>query len=87
MNNAELTNVAGAAAILSGGPHQKQLGDVKIAAEILGVSESFLNKKRMTGDGPPYVKLGGSVRYILPELLPWALSRARTSTSDPGRAE
>jgi hypothetical protein len=65
---------------------RKQLGDVSVAAEILDVSESFLNKLRMTGGGPRYVKLGGAVKYIIPELLPWAMARARTSTSDPGEA-
>lgn len=69
-----------------GDPHQKQLGDVSVAAAILDVSPSYLNKLRMTGAGPPYVKLGAAVRYVLPQLLPWALARARTSTSDPGEA-
>jgi hypothetical protein len=63
---------------------QKQLGDVKVAAKILTVSPSYLNKRRMTEDGPPYIKIDGMVRYILDELLPWALARRRTSTSDSG---
>lgn len=69
---------------MSSAPDQKQLGDVNVAAEILDVSPSYLNKLRMVAGGPPYVKIGGMVRYILPELLPWALARKRTSTSDPG---
>jgi hypothetical protein len=64
----------------------QQFGDVNVAAEILDVSKSYLNKLRMVGAGPPYVKLGASVRYLLPELLPWALARKRTSTSDSGEA-
>jgi hypothetical protein len=64
----------------------KQLGDVSVAAKILDVSESYLNKARMAGTGPRYIKLGASVKYILPELLPWALARARTSTSEPDKA-
>ena len=75
-----------ASANLLGGGHQQQFGVVSVAAEILGVSESFLNKLRMTGSGPRYVKMGSKVLYVLPELVPWALARARTSTSDPGRA-
>jgi hypothetical protein len=66
--------------------HQKQFGDVNVAADILDLSPSYLNKLRMTGSGPPYVKFGAAVRYILPQLLPWALGRARASTSDPGQA-
>jgi hypothetical protein len=65
---------------------QAELGDVSVAAKILDVSESFLNKARMAGTGPRYIKLGSSVKYLLPELLPWAMARARTSTSDPGEA-
>jgi hypothetical protein len=58
--------------------------DVKGAAEILHVSASFLNKLRMTGDGPPFAKFGFHVRYNVPGLLAWAASRVRTSTSDNG---
>jgi len=64
----------------------RYFGNVYEAAEILGISASTLNKMRMTAEGPPYVKLRGSVRYILPDLVPWARARARKSTSDPGRA-
>jgi hypothetical protein len=70
----------------NGEPYPKQFGDVSVAAKILDVSESYLNKLRMTGDGPPYVKLGVAVKYVLPELLPWALARSRRSTSDSGQA-
>ena len=65
----------------------KQYGNVEIVARILGVSISFLNKARMNGggDGPPYVKFGRNVRYSIPEVLAWAASRSRTSTSEFGR--
>ena len=33
------------------------------AADFLRVSQSWLAKARMRGDGPPYVKLGRSIRY------------------------
>jgi hypothetical protein len=56
--------------------------DTKAAAEILSVSGSFLNKARLTGDGPPYAKFGFHVRYSVPSLLAWAESRTRTSTSE-----
>jgi helix-turn-helix protein len=64
----------------------KQYGNVEIVARILGVSVSYLNKARMSGDGPPYVKFGRNVRYSIPEVLAWAEARARTSTSDSGEA-
>jgi hypothetical protein len=52
----------------------------------LGVSASFLNKARVTGNGPPYSKLGFSVRYSVQALLDWAAAQSRTSTSDDGIA-
>jgi len=55
---------------------------VKGAAEILHVSASFLNKLRLTGNGPVFAKFGFHVRYSVPALLAWAESRSRTSTSD-----
>jgi hypothetical protein len=58
-----------------------EFGDVSAAAKVLGVSPSFLNKARMTGNGPPYLKLGGRVRYHLPSVVAWALAQTRRSTS------
>jgi Helix-turn-helix domain len=60
--------------------------DVKDAAKILRVSASFLNKLRMTGAGPPFVKFGAAVRYPIPALMAWAEARMRKSTSDSGAA-
>ena len=34
----------------------------KQAARYLNLSVSWLAKRRLAGDGPPYVKLGGAVR-------------------------
>jgi predicted DNA-binding transcriptional regulator AlpA len=50
-------------------------------AKFLGVSESWLAKARMRGDGPPYVKIGRCVRYELSALIQWKQSRTRLSTS------
>jgi hypothetical protein len=57
-------------------------GDVGAAARILKLSKSYLNKARVTGSGPPYVKFGRSVRYHIPSLLAWAEAQTRRSTSD-----
>jgi hypothetical protein len=60
--------------------------DVDAAACILGVSKSFLNKARVTGSGPPFVKFGAAVRYRVETLRGWAAARTRCSTSDEGAA-
>ena len=51
-------------------------------AEITGVSASTWNKRRLTGDSPPFLKVGASVRYHLPTAKDWMGSRQRRSTSD-----
>ena len=40
-------------------------------ADFLGVSESWCNQRRSDRDGPPYVKVGGAVRYQLDSVLTW----------------
>ena len=54
----------------------------KEAAYRLKLSVSWLAKARMRGDGPPYIKVGRSVRYPEPALLQWMKGRMRTSTSE-----
>ena len=56
--------------------------DTRGAAQFLGVSASFLNKARLSGDGPAYAKFGAHVRYNVKALLTWAELRTRTSTSE-----
>jgi hypothetical protein len=63
-----------------------ELHEVAKAAKNLNVSESFLNKARLTGDGPCYIKLKKAVRYPWPDYLEWALAKTRRSTSDRGVA-
>ena len=53
----------------------------KQAARYLNLSVSWLAKRRLAGDGPPYVKLGGAVRYAEPSLQQWMKGQQRTSTS------
>ena len=43
----------------------------KEAARILRVSEGTLANWRVTGDGPPWRKIRGSVRYTKAEVLDW----------------
>jgi predicted DNA-binding transcriptional regulator AlpA len=54
----------------------------KEATQFFRLSLSWLAKARMRGDGPPYVKLGRSVRYREGDLVRWLKSRARQSTSE-----
>jgi predicted DNA-binding transcriptional regulator AlpA len=59
-----------------------QLLTPKEAALSLRVSESWLAKARMRGDGPPYIQVGRSIRYREAALLQWMKSRQRLSTSE-----
>jgi predicted DNA-binding transcriptional regulator AlpA len=43
----------------------------KETARRLNLSESWLAKRRLAGDGPPYIKLGGAVRYVEASLQQW----------------
>jgi len=60
----------------------KQRLCAKEAATYLGLSTSTLAKKRMTGEGPIYHKLGRKVIYDVRFLDEWMELCARTSTSD-----
>ena len=52
------------------------------AALFLGVSQSFLAKRRCyRDDGPPYVKYGGKrIVYLRADLEKWRAGNRRTST-------
>ncbi len=52
------------------------------AARPLKVSLSWLAKARMRGDGPPYIKIGRSIRYAEAALIQWMKGRQRLSTSE-----
>lgn len=53
------------------------------AARYVALSESTLTKMRLTGDGPPFVKVGPrAVAYRRSDLDAWLEARVRRSTSD-----
>jgi predicted DNA-binding transcriptional regulator AlpA len=52
------------------------------AADYLGYSESTLEKKRLTGDGPPFVRLGRTIVYDTRDLDGWLAARRARSTSE-----
>jgi len=54
----------------------------KAAASYTGLSISTLNKLRVIGDGPKYVKCGRRVVYEIADLDDWLASLKRHSTSD-----
>ena len=58
------------------------------AAYLLGESVRTLQGRRIRGNGPHFVKLGGgrSVRYTRRELRSYCDRCTRRSTSDPGEA-
>ncbi len=51
------------------------------AASILDISPRTLEKSRSHGDGPPFYKIGRSVKYRKDEVEAWLASRKQTSTS------
>jgi predicted DNA-binding transcriptional regulator AlpA len=50
-------------------------------AQVLNVSCSWLNKARLTGDGPIYAKIGRRVVYSTNDLDEWLEKRKFASTS------
>lgn len=53
------------------------------AARYVALSESTLTKLRLTGDGPPFVKVGPrAVAYRKSDLDAWLEAHVRHSTSD-----
>ncbi len=48
------------------------------AASYLGLSQSYLDKARLTGDGPPFIRIGiRAVGYVIDDLDAWINARAR----------
>ena len=62
--------------ILSRRMHRKQ------AAVYLGLSLSWLDKARLRGDGPPYLKIGGRVVYDSADLDGFLAHCRHQSTSE-----
>jgi hypothetical protein len=56
--------------------------NVQVAARFLGLSVSTLNKLRLSGNGPQYMKLTRRVLYDLRDLESWAAAQKRNHTSE-----
>ncbi|MBU3994118.1 helix-turn-helix domain-containing protein [Brevundimonas diminuta] len=52
------------------------------AAALLRLSPRTLEKYRVHGTGPAYRKAGGTVLYVVDELISWVESSRRGSTGD-----
>lgn len=61
----------------------ERLLTVRDAAKVLRLSESWLAKARMRGEGPPFMKIGRSVRYAQGALRDWLQDQTRRSTNEP----
>jgi len=58
--------------------------NVEEAAKFTGLSKSSLDKLRVYGGGPVFVKIGRRVIYREGDLAAWLAEHARRSTSDQG---
>lgn len=66
-------------------PRGKRMLIAEEAAEYLGLATQTLAKLRLSGDSPPYFKVGRRVLYERDELDAWLALRRRRSTSDTGK--
>ena len=60
----------------------KRMLPTKEAADSLGLSKSTLDKMRVFGGGPHFLKLGRRVVYDPTDLDKWLALHRRTSTSE-----
>ena len=56
--------------------------DTAAAADYVGLSKSTLEKLRVFGTGPKYLKLNRAVRYRVSDLEAWLSQRIVSSTSE-----
>lgn len=74
-----------AAAASGGHPFGEYLSVVDLAA-YTGISASTWNKRRLTGDTPPFSKLGKTVRYRRADVDAWMSARQIGSTAETPHA-
>ncbi len=61
----------------------QQLLDQREAAALLKLSTRSMERMRLTGAGPRFVRCGYSVRYRVEDLEAWVAARIVGSTSEP----
>jgi predicted DNA-binding transcriptional regulator AlpA len=62
----------------------EQLLDQRRTAKVLGLSVRTLERHRVAGTGPRFVRLGRLVRYRAVDLADWVNGHLRFSTSEAG---
>ena len=62
--------------------HSQEYLNTKQAAELFGLSGSWLTKLRMGGGGSPHLKVGRRVLYERSEFERWLISHRRLTTKD-----
>lgn len=65
-------------------PHETPYLTQEDAAGLLRLSPRTLERFRVEGRGPRYLKFGRRVMYRRSDLDTWAQAQVRTSTSDRG---
>lgn len=63
---------------------QKTYVDTAELAAATGIAASSWEKRRLSGDTPPYLKVGRRVLYDLRLVGEWLEKHRRVSTSDQG---
>ena len=61
-------------------PHDRLLTRAEVEVNF-GLSRRYLEIAAVRGDGPPMVKIGRSVRYLVADLRQWIEARRVNSTS------
>lgn len=56
--------------------------DTQRLSGLTGIAASTWNKKRLSGDGPAFIKAGRRVLYRWSDVEAWLLDQQRRSTSD-----
>lgn len=69
---------------LGRGPDQSEWMKPKEAAADVRSSTSTLAKRRLTGGGPRFHRIGRAIRYHREDLDIWLMATGRRSTSDTG---
>jgi excisionase family DNA binding protein len=64
--------------------HEARLITEREAADLLTLSVKTLRNWRLSGYGPPHLKVGRLVRYRLSDLKAWLKTCERASTSNRG---
>ncbi|MGH7564853.1 MAG: helix-turn-helix transcriptional regulator [Gemmatimonadota bacterium] len=59
-----------------------RLIDEEEAAELLGVSRTWLQRKRLGGIGPRHLRIGVAIRYVPVEVLTWAQENFTVEAED-----